>query len=155
MRLSLEYDFIGSHESYRKYLNFARFLRFFSFTYIGITSITHSWQRVPTTYFMKTALFCLIPLLKFCPRTPPMLSPLCPFCCLDRTTSDVLLYLMISWIYIVSKGPCCVFYATRCQVYWGLTHNRVFLIALRCRGRILLGEEKFFIRWWKTTFCKY
>ena len=27
---------------------------------------------------------------------------------------------------LVPEGPWCVFYATRCQVYWGLTHNVVF-----------------------------
>ena len=27
---------------------------------------------------------------------------------------------------LVPKGPCCVYYATRCQVYGGLTHNVVF-----------------------------
>ena len=26
---------------------------------------------------------------------------------------------------LVPEGPWCVFYATRCQVYWGLTHNVV------------------------------
>ena len=26
----------------------------------------------------------------------------------------------------VCLGPVCVFYATRCQVYWGLTHNLAF-----------------------------
>ena len=27
---------------------------------------------------------------------------------------------------LVLEGPWCVFYATRCQVYWGLTHSVVF-----------------------------
>ena len=30
---------------------------------------------------------------------------------------------------VVPEWPCCVFYATRCQVYWGLIHN-LFLASL-------------------------
>ena len=41
----------------------------------------------------------------------------------------ILLYIMNLHISnlgtLVPEGPCCVFYATRCQVYWGLTHNLV------------------------------
>ena len=39
----------------------------------------------------------------------------------DHAAFDVLLYLMIIWIY-----TWCVFYATGRQVYWGLTHYVVF-----------------------------
>ena len=55
----------------------------------------------------------------------------------DHATFDVLFYLMLMWIYtcrhlgtLVPKGPWCVFYATRCQVYWGLTQCG-FLLLLR------------------------
>ena len=48
----------------------------------------------------------------------------------DRATFDVLVYLMTLWIYtcraLVPEGTWCVFYATRHQVYGGLTHNVVF-----------------------------
>ena len=27
---------------------------------------------------------------------------------------------------LVSYGPWCVFYATMCHIYWGLTHNVIF-----------------------------
>ena len=27
---------------------------------------------------------------------------------------------------LVPEGCCCVFYASKCQVYWGLTHNMDF-----------------------------
>ena len=33
---------------------------------------------------------------------------------------------MLSLATLVPEGPWCVFYATWCQVYWGLTHNVVF-----------------------------
>ena len=39
---------------------------------------------------------------------------------------------------LVSGGPCCVFYATRCQVYWGLTYNVVscyYSDCISCRHR--------------------
>ena len=29
---------------------------------------------------------------------------------------------------LVPEGPWCVFYATKCHVYWGLTHNVVFYL---------------------------
>ena len=47
----------------------------------------------------------------------------------DRATSDVLFYSLMIWIYtsslgtLVTEGPWCVFYTTRRQVYWGLTHK--------------------------------
>ena len=28
--------------------------------------------------------------------------------------------------HMVPEGPCCMFYAIRCQVNWGLAHNVVF-----------------------------
>ena len=33
---------------------------------------------------------------------------------------------MLSLGNLVPEGPWCVFHATKCQVYWGLTHNVVF-----------------------------
>ena len=44
----------------------------------------------------------------------------------DHATSDVLSYLMVSWMYPCQAWrPWCVFYATRRHVYWGLTHDVV------------------------------
>ena len=50
----------------------------------------------------------------------------------DRATVDVILLNDIMDLYmpsrntLVPEGPCCVFYATRFQVYWRLTINVVF-----------------------------
>ena len=51
----------------------------------------------------------------------------------DHATFDVLFYLMIiidlhmsSLRTLVPEGLGYVFYATRCQVFYGLTHNGVF-----------------------------
>ena len=70
--------------------------------------------------------------------------PHCSFCCHvssaillnDKMDLHVMYYMMIytyHGLYImwslgnlVPEWPWCVFYATRCQVYWGLTHNLVF-----------------------------
>ena len=60
---------------------------------------------------------------------PPLLTLLSCFFgrMSDRATFDVLFYLMISWMYTCrALGTWCVFYAKRCQVYWGLTHDVVF-----------------------------
>ena len=96
---------------------------------------------------MKTSLYCLPTpsFFKFCPipspqltchlQPPPQLFFLlsCFFGWMgDHTTFDVLFYLMIYWSTmsslgnLVPEGPWCVFYATRSQVYWGLTYNVVF-----------------------------
>ena len=37
---------------------------------------------------------------------------------------------MLSLGTILPDRPCCVFYATRHQAYWGLIHNMVFLLVL-------------------------
>ena len=77
--------------------------------------------------------------LKFCPMPspfpvasnpqPPLFIPLSFFFgWMDICdTFDVLFYLMISWMDTCwALGPWCMFYATRCHVFWGLTYDVVF-----------------------------
>lgn len=47
---------------------------------------------------------------------------------------------------MLPEGPCCVFYAKGCQVYWGLRHNKIFHIALRdgLNSYPSWGNEKFY-----------
>ena len=48
----------------------------------------------------------------------------CPVCCLFAILlNDNMDLHILSLSTLVSEGPWCVFYATRCQVYGGLTHN--------------------------------
>ena len=93
---------------------------------------------------MKTPQYCL-PLL-FQPPLPQFpvtsnLHPNCSFCspvsfgwvggwsrhiwCAILLNDNMELH-MSSLGTLVPEGPWCVFYATRRQVYWGLTHNVVF-----------------------------
>ena len=110
-------------------------------TYVG-----HSWQRGPNhSYFMKTS-----PLLPTPPppfqylSNPPSLSPPNPtptaisivlFLWLNGWSShtwcavlvnDIMDLHMSSLGTLVPEGPWCVFYATRHEVYWGLTYNVAF-----------------------------
>ena len=73
---------------------------------------------------------------KFCP-TIPLLPLLLLLTCLfgwmgNHAMFDVILFNdymdlhMSSLDTLVPEEPSCVFYATRCQVYWGLTHYIVF-----------------------------
>ena len=67
---------------------------------------------------------------------PPLHSSFCHL--VSLTVSVIAPHLIIyftQWYYgpthvklgtLVPEGPCCVFYGTRCQVYWGMTHNVVF-----------------------------
>ena len=54
----------------------------------------------------------------------------------DCDTFDVILFDNIMDLHMPSLGilvpeePCCVFYTTRYQIYWGLTYNEVFLLVL-------------------------
>ena len=95
---------------------------------------------------MKTSLYCLPPFFKFCPTTShPHVAvtsnshPNCSFCCPVSLaewviTPHVMCYLLnddmdihlSSYGTLVPEGPWCVFYATRLQGYWGLTHIKVF-----------------------------
>ena len=102
----------------------------------------HSWQKCPNpAYFiMKTPLYCLTPLFfRFCP-TSPLLSPQTPtpialsvvlffwpnewsrhiWC--DILLNDIMDPHISNLGTSVPEGPWCVFYATKRQVYWGLTH---------------------------------
>ena len=107
----------------------------------------HSWQRVSNLPILwRPPLYCLLPLFKIllnpCPITSN-LHPHCSFCCLvffgwmgDCMTFDVLFYLLL-WIYTCwalvphYQEEFDVFYVTRHQFYWGLTHVFfVFLVVL-------------------------
>ena len=67
-------------------------------------------------------------------QTPPPLLFLLSCWMGDRATFDVFYFLlnyimdlhMLSLGTVVPEGPWCVFYSTRHQVYWGLTHNVTF-----------------------------
>ena len=88
-----------------------------------IESCNHSWQRGPPFYEDPPLLTTPLP------PTPPLLILLsCFFGWMgDHATFDVLLFLMISWMYKCwASGPWCMFYAKRCQVYWGLKYDVVF-----------------------------
>ena len=94
---------------------------------------------------MKTPLYCLPPISNFVHPPPsfPVASnphPHSSFCCLVSLAEWVIAphlmcyftFLMILWNLhimsglgtLVSERPWCVFYATKHQVYWGLTHCR-------------------------------
>ena len=69
-------------------------------------------------------------------------------------------------ILLVPEGPCCVFYATRRQVYWGLKHcaSQIYLL-IRCKfflwstnktDRNGPNNPPFFMgKSWPPLFCKY
>ena len=42
---------------------------------------------------------------------------------------------------LVQEGPCFVFYATRHQVYWGLTHNMVFDLYLDLKSHTRTNKD--------------
>ena len=88
------------------------------------------------SHFRKTPLILATPFFSNFVHTPiaSILQPPPPLLFLlscffgwmgDRPTFDVLLH-MLSLDTLVPVGPCCLFYATRHQVYRGLTHNIVF-----------------------------
>ena len=89
-----------------------------------LTFLFYEYSPILPTPLFKTSLL------------PPNLQPTALFDALffrwasDQATLDVLLYEMIchmsSFGTLVSKMPCYVFYATRGQVYWGLTYNVLF-----------------------------
>ena len=100
----------------------------------------HSWQRVPKPHIScRPPPYIAYPLFKFC-RTPTCLQPPSQLLAYffdwvgDCVAFHVLFYLMILWIYtywalggtLVQEGPCCLFYPTRCQVYWSLMYNLVW-----------------------------
>ena len=96
----------------------------------------------PSMFYEDPSLYCLpyhiLHLFKFCP------TPILP-CCLssllfvlfflvkgDCATFDVLIYLMVFWVYtcwalyLSTRRTLLCVYATKHQVYWGMTHNVVF-----------------------------
>ena len=94
---------------------------------------------------MKTPLYCLPPLFKFCSNTtpfpplpchpqpsPPMFFLLPCFFAISIVLFAILLndnmdlHMSSLGTLVVSEGPWCVFYATRRQVYRGLIHNMFF-----------------------------
>ena len=98
--------------------------------------------------FMKTPLYCLPHFFKFCPPASPptSLSPQTPTP--TPTVLSVVLFLwlngwshhiwcaillndnmdlhMLSLCTLPPEGHWCVFYATRCQLYWGVTYKVIF-----------------------------
>ena len=111
----------------------------------------HSWQRVPKPPVLwrpRHIVYPPPPLPPFFELFPPLtphalrLQPAtsipialllpCFFCWMgDRATFyDLLNFIMdlhlSSLGTLVPEGPCCVFYVTRHQVYWGMTRNMVF-----------------------------
>ena len=96
------------------------------------SEVYHSWQRVCNPpYFMKTPYIVYPSFFKFCP-TPPSLSPLTStptalFVSLTQwlfaphsmfiLLNDIMVYTCRALFSFVPKRPCCVLYATKCQVY--------------------------------------
>ena len=89
-----------------------------------------------TPRFYEDPQYCLSPFFIFhpppLPRTRTSLLPLTPtphscvcpphhIWCAILLNDNMDLH-MLSLSILVWEGPWCVFYATRCQVYWGLTH---------------------------------
>ena len=124
-----------------------------------ISNSSHSWERGPNPIFYVTRTLPILPtpppppplFANFVQLSPPppvslsplnSLSPFCyppnpqphySFCCLVSLAEWVIrvFYLMILRIYLCQALGTTLgaFYATRCQVYWGLTHV-VFLLVL-------------------------
>ena len=79
-----------------------------------------------------TPLFCEDPLYPLCFFVGLFLCLnrwSCPVWCAILLNDNMDLHMLILST-LVPEGPWCVFYATRCQVYWGLTDNVFFLLAL-------------------------
>ena len=84
-------------------------------------------RGVLTPYFMRTTPFVAYPPFSnfihpppsflLPPTPPPLLNLLSCFFGWNCTTFDVLIYIIILWMYICwALGPWCVFNATRCKV---------------------------------------
>ena len=110
----------------------------------------HSWQRVSNPLHILWRPLAILSTLPYPPpfqifsNFPPFLvashlNPFALFVVLFLSVNgwlchvwcanllNVILCLhMLSLSTLVPEGPCCVFYATRHQVYWGMTHNVVF-----------------------------
>ena len=80
------------------------------------------------TTFYEDILYCLCPppFFKFCPLPPlPLLPCHLRIWCAILLNDNIDLY-MSSLGTLVPEGPWYLFYATRCQFYWGLAYNVVF-----------------------------
>ena len=98
----------------------------------------NSWQRGANPPILwRPTLYCLPPLFQILSNHPP--PPTAPsvdlFLWLNGQScyiwcvilfNDYMDLHMSSLGTLVPEEPSCVFYATRCQVYWGLTHYIVF-----------------------------
>ena len=108
----------------------------------------HSWPRGTNPYFLKFPLYCLLlPLPYFCLPPPPPQLP----CHLQPPSPLLFLLFCLFWVNewsrhiwcaillnenmdmhtsnldtLVPEGPWCLFYVTRCHIYWSLTDNVVF-----------------------------
>ena len=107
-------------------------------------------RRFLNPLFYKDPLYCLPSFFKSCLPPPPFPSP-------PTSTFTILCVVLFLWlngwsrhiwciilpnnlefnyniILLVPEGSCCVFYATRRQVYWGLKHcaSQIYLL-IRCK----------------------
>ena len=106
-------------------------------------TLDHSWQRGPNPLFYEDPFYIVyLPFFKFCPTPYPATTnhhptdlPVVLFYWLNRwlcqiwcaiLLTDIMNLHMSSLVTLVLEGPWCVVYATRHQVYWGLTHNVIF-----------------------------
>ena len=111
----------------------------------NIHKSTHSWQRGPNPPILWRPPYIAYPPPLFFKFSPPSSFPVasnphahCSFWCLASLAEWVIMpHLMCYFIDImdlhmssfgtlIPEGPWCVFYATRRQVYWGLTYSVVF-----------------------------
>ena len=110
-------------------------------TYKKIMHLISSWQRGPyplfheetsNTPYFSFSIFFQSPRLSMSPPTPnPNVLSVSLFLWLNGWShhiwcaillNDIMDLLMSRYGTLVQEGPWCVFYVTRCQVNWGLTH---------------------------------
>ena len=121
-----------------------------------VTKLMHSQQRASNPYsFMKIPLYWQPPIFKFCLHPAPCLSspkslpPLFTLFfalfiwlngwsfhiwCVILFNDAMDLHMLILGT-LVPEEPCCVFYTTRHQIYWGLIYNEIF-----CKYSVLISH---------------
>ena len=102
---------------------------------VNLPLLYHSWQRVFNTLFCNDPPYIAYSFLKFCPSSLSPAVIVIFFLWLNGRSrhiwcvilpNDIIDLYMSSLGTIVAKGLCCKLYATRRQLYWGLTHTVVF-----------------------------
>ena len=103
---------------------------------------THSWQRVPSPPILwRLPYMAYLFFFQILPTPPPTTNPTALFVALflwlNEWSCNIWCVASLNGLIhmsnlgtLVPESPCCVFYATRRQVYWGLTNNVVFLLVL-------------------------